>query len=65
MNKITEYLPHIDINENAYVEVYGTIYPGIQIEICHVPFSVTQIYKKTRFRLDKPHGEIITDFLDR
>lgn len=58
-NKITSYLHKIDINDAAYVEVRGSIFPGTEIEICHVPYTVKKIEKQVVFRLDKDHGMIV------
>ena len=60
-NKISEFLPRIDTNDAAFVEVRGTIYPGTEIEICHVPFSVKKIQKQVVFRLDKTTGTIVSE----
>ncbi len=58
--RIPSYLPRIDRNDEAYVEVRGSVYPGTEIEICHVPFSVTKVMKSVVFRLDKVKGAIVT-----
>jgi len=60
-NRIPTYLPRIDKNDNAYIEVRGSIFPGTEIEICHVSFSVTKLMKQVVFRLDKAKGTIVTE----
>ena len=60
-NRIPQYLPKIDRNDAAYVEVRGTAFPGTEIEICHVPYSVTKEMKQVVFRLDKARGMIVTE----
>ncbi len=58
--RIPTYLPRIDRNDSAFVEVRGTVFPGTEIEICHVPFSVTKVLKQVVFTLDKSRGAIVT-----
>ena len=60
-NKILLSLPKIDKNDHAVVEVHGTIYPGTEIEICHVPYKVMKIQKQVVFRLDKERGAIVAE----
>lgn len=60
-SKIPTYLPRIDKNDSAFIEVRGTVYPGTEIEICHVPFTVTKIMKQIVFKLDKSKGAIISE----
>ncbi len=57
-NKIPTFLPRIDTNDKAFVEVRGTIYPGVEIEICHVAHSITKAQKQVIFTLDKERGII-------
>ncbi len=59
--KIPTFLPRIDTNDQAYVEVRGSIYPGVEIEICHVPYTVPKIMKQVVFRLDKTRGAIVNE----
>jgi uncharacterized protein (DUF342 family) len=60
-NRIPAYLASIDRNDQATVEVHGTVYPGVEIEICHVSYVVTQIQKQVKFRLDKVRGVIVAE----
>jgi len=60
-NRIPLYLPRIDTNDAAYVEVRGTAWPGTEIEICHVAYSVKKPQKQVVFRLDKTRGVIVTE----
>jgi uncharacterized protein (DUF342 family) len=60
-NKILVSLPKIDRNDRAVIEVHGTIYPGAEIEICHVPYKVLKAQKQVVFRLDKERGAIVAE----
>lgn len=59
-NKIPLFLPKIDTNEEAFIEVHGTIYPGTEIEICHVPYKILKPQKQVVFKLDKAKGIIVS-----
>ncbi len=60
-NRIPLYLPKIDTNDTARVEVRGTIYPGTEIEICHVAHTILKTQKQVVFRLDKERGLIVSE----
>jgi Predicted polymerase, most proteins contain PALM domain, HD hydrolase domain and Zn-ribbon domain len=60
-NRIPSYLPRIDTNDQAFVEVRGSVYPGTEIEICHISYTVTAIQKQVVFRLDKNRGVIVCE----
>lgn len=60
INMIPVYLPKVDTNDAAFVEVRGTIYPGAEIEICHVAYTVLQKQKQVIFKLDKEKGTIVS-----
>lgn len=60
-NRIPSYLTAIDKNDAAFVEVRGTVFPGVEIEICHVSHKILKAQKSVVFRLDKTHGLIITE----
>lgn len=60
-NRIPQYLPKIDRNDAALVVVRGTAFPGTEIEICHVAYSVTKEMRQVVFRLDKVRGMIVTE----
>jgi uncharacterized protein (DUF342 family) len=60
-NRIPQYLPKIDTNDAAFIEVRGTVYPGTELEICHIAYTVTKIQKQVVFRLDKVRGIIVTE----
>jgi len=60
-NRITAYLTGIDKNDAATIEVHGSIYPGTEIEICHVAYTVMKEQKQVVFRLDKSRGVIVTE----
>jgi len=59
-NRIPLYLPKIDTNDAAFVEVRGTVYPGTEIEICHVSHTILKAQKQVVFRLDKERGLIVS-----
>lgn len=59
--RIPTFLPKIDRNDGAYIEVHGSIYPGTDLEICHVPYTVTKVHKSVVFRLDKSRGMIVIE----
>ena len=59
--RIPLFLPRIDRNDGAFIEVRGSIYPGTDLEICHVPYLVQKIHKSVVFRLDKSRGMIIIE----
>jgi len=50
----------LDGDEQAEVVVRGRVYPGVYIEICHLPFVVREQMGPIRFRLDKDKGKIVT-----
>lgn len=56
-----ELMKELDKNDKAFVLVTGKIYPGAYIEICHVPFAVTETLSGIRFSLDKRKGKIVLD----
>ncbi|HOT61679.1 MAG TPA: FapA family protein, partial [Treponemataceae bacterium] len=60
-NRIPTYLPRIDRNDGAFVEVRGTIFPGVELEICHVPYPATKPQRQVVFKLDKSRGMIIAE----
>jgi uncharacterized protein len=60
-SRIPGYLAKIDKNDKAIIEVHGTIYPGTEIEICHVAHRIDKEQKQVVFRLDKIKGMIITE----
>ena len=60
-SKIPTYLSKIDKNDAGFIEVRGSVYPGTELEICHVPYTVTKIQKQVVFRLDKSRGAIIAE----
>ena len=48
----------LDRNENAEIHVRGTIFPGNQVEICHMTRRISQPLTRVRFFLDKHKGVI-------
>ncbi|KGE73494.1 DUF342 domain-containing protein [Spirochaeta lutea] len=49
----------LDKNDTASVDVYGTVFPGVYIEISHVSYLVNRPMTRTRFALDKSEGRIV------
>lgn len=49
----------LDRNEDAEVEVTGTVHPGTYIEICGVPFMVERALRRVRIGLSKKLGRVI------
>jgi hypothetical protein len=45
------------------VEVSGEIVPGTLIEICQIALFVDEPLKKTRIKLDKAGGKLVTENL--
>jgi uncharacterized protein len=52
-------IPGLDKNESATVVARGTVYPGVYIEICHMPFIVQRELSMVRFSLDKAQGKVV------
>lgn len=66
MNQASIHLiPGLDKNESAQVVAHGTVYPGVYIEICHIPFIVQREMVKVRFKLDKTQGKVVAERLPR
>lgn len=51
-------LNSLDKNDKSNVTVFGTVYPGTYIEICHVSFIVDREYSRVKFSLNKEKGQI-------
>ena len=45
-------------NENAQINVIGTIFPGTIINICHLKYNINEPLKNCRFYLDKVSGSV-------
>ncbi|MCX7656121.1 MAG: FapA family protein [Treponemataceae bacterium] len=58
-NRIVELLPKINANEQAVIEIHGSVAEGTIIEICHVALFIEKPLKKVRFRLNKQEGKLI------
>ncbi len=43
---------HIEKNVKAEITVFGYVFPGVVLEICQAPFTVTEVMKSVRFFLD-------------
>ncbi len=55
----------LDADEDALVEAYGDIFPGVVIEICRIRIEIDEPLKSCRFRLDKAAGRIVTERLGK
>lgn len=58
-------LRNIDRNDNAKLEVFGTIYPGTYIEICHISLKVKDTLHRVVFSLNKDEGEIAIEYMHK
>jgi len=58
-------LPKLDINDNSTLTVYGTVYPGTYIEICHIQLKLDRALTGVKFSLDKKRGCIKWEYLKR
>jgi uncharacterized protein (DUF342 family) len=61
--RVSELLGRVNTDENAMVEVSGEIAAGTLIEICQIALFVAEPLKKTRIRLDRAGGKLITESL--
>jgi len=48
----------LDRNRKADVVVSGTVFPGVYIEICRVPYLVSREIEGVRFYLDSEKGTV-------
>jgi uncharacterized protein (DUF342 family) len=53
----------LDKNEKADIVVQGTVFPGVYIEICHVPYLVSCEMDRIRFYLDRERRKIDFQYL--
>lgn len=62
LNSLNNYsralLSRLDKNDKSSVTVLGNIYPGVNIEICHINYMVEKKLTKVIFKLDKESGSI-------
>lgn len=67
LNSLNNYsrslLAQLDKNDRSTLIVTGTVYPGTEIEICHLTLKVDKEYKKVEFSLDKENGKIKWEYL--
>jgi uncharacterized protein len=63
VEKMNEFLEKINKDEDAIIEVRGTVYPGTTVDICHTDYFVQEAMNHIRFRLDKDAGLIRTEKL--
>jgi len=61
--KISDILSQINAFEDAVVEVKGEIIPGTYIEICQASMVVRKTLRRSRIRMDKGSGKLITEKL--
>lgn len=64
-DQASELVTRLDRNEEAALIVRGTIHAGTYIEICHRSYIVQSTVAYRRFRLDKAHGAIVCEPLQR
>lgn len=50
----------LDIDEEAVIEVDGTVFPGVTVQICRASFNVEEQMAKVRFYLEKRSGRVIS-----
>ncbi|MDR1249939.1 MAG: DUF342 domain-containing protein, partial [Treponema sp.] len=62
-SKVAELMGRMNTDENAAVEVSGEVAEGTLIEICQIALFVTSPLKKTRIKLDRENGKLITENL--
>jgi uncharacterized protein len=53
----------LDKNEDAEIVVRGKIFPGVYLEICHVSYVVGREMSRSRFKLNKEKGIIVSEKL--
>ena len=63
VDTMNELLEKINKDEDAVIEVRGTVYPGTTVDICHTDYFVQEAMNHVRFRLDKNAGLIRTEKL--
>lgn len=56
-------LSNLDKNDSCKLTVFGKIYPGTFIDICHVSEKIDKIYENIEFSLDKEKGRIKWEYL--
>jgi uncharacterized protein len=60
---VSEILAWVDVDDQAFLEATGDVFPGVTIEICHISLAVDKPLKHVRFRIDKERGRIVYDNL--
>lgn len=67
LNSLNNYsrslLSRLDKNDKSTLIVTGTIYPGTNIDICHLSLKIDKEYKKVEFSLDKENGKIKWEYI--
>lgn len=56
--ELASIMPLLDVNEQAVLNVYGTIYPGAEIRICSLGLNIDRKMNRVRFYIDKLSGRI-------
>lgn len=51
-------IERLDVDDQAVVDVTGSVYDGTYVEICHVSHEVQHAARSIRFRLDKVRGSV-------
>lgn len=60
---MVEILSEINDFEQATLTVTGTVFPGVVVEICRVPLTITKELKGVRFFLNKDSGKVTVENL--
>lgn len=58
---IAELSKRVDVDDGAFVEVKGGVYPGTTVSICRIHITVMEPLKKTVFKLDRNANRIIVE----
>lgn len=58
---IAELSKRVDVDDGAYVEVKGGVYPGVTVTICRMHITVNEPLKKTLFRLDRVANRVVVE----
>lgn len=57
--QLGEFAESLDRNEEAEVIVDGSVFPGVQVQICRASYRVETVMNKVRFRLEKMTGRVV------
>ncbi len=57
--QLAQLTSRLDTSEEAVIEVDGTVFPGVTVQICRATYNVEEQMSKVRFTLDKRTGRIV------